>query len=926
MNQHNTSLRGLLTRAPFVDQLIAGPGEYDAAPTYLVKAYEERSDDVRKELSKMVESPLTRTSTSGLTVAGQARIALELTAPIGYGIVRSLGLLKVAAGLVANFNPVTMVLTVPALFLTGRKTLHDLNRALSVDPKVRKHINQANALTQSGDYKSAEHHLKNALTLDINPEYRRNGDLYLQLGLVQLQDSRPREAMVSLAKASVLFGENELFMFESNGRQGKISKRGLAELLACVAIDSFTRDRDGLDEWAAVLDDFASSAKRLLEHSAVRQESGKLFGLFGIDETSAELGRELSAKVRFLSAKMRIKSASSQDQEIDELIDLALEELRAASLTSEELFNAIFEQAQFYCALLSENNDAVNAQDVLRALRLLEEAAKVVEKESPGKSAQVRAEAASFVMTILPRIVQKGDSIEQVKSRFLPLLDDLQITLHTTKQKQDFAPLALAWSEEQRYRIADEPIARTRAAKAAHALYLEAREPVAAIQNALRLAYCAETTQEREDALSLLMDAAQNVLDDPPNPISEAFAAKYMLDASEALEGRDASCTRERSAALFQKAREYVQRTRCYVSFYLHGRPVIHPWQIADIILQGLMAKELARAHKNAQAFMTFEDTRLRAQDCSNPRALQSMALELADLSIAMGHHEQAIPILESSLKQAHRDQDRVLQHRALQLMHELQHAQDDAMMLTNEPTSEVEDTLSSHTLLSHYAAKRDQLVLVCKQVLELVQRVYADKEQQTRLSLRLTRLEEDLFRVGIVGEFSAGKSTFLNALLGSRVLPASIRPTTATIVRLSWGKVPNVEIVYSDKDSEFIDFEKLNTFVTERKNPSNELRVSEVRIRYPLPILKNGIELIDTPGVSSLIESHTKTTYDLIPTCDAVLLPATARQSFSESIGDFLARSKSHFARQDILRCQQDRPTGGAGYPKVTRLRSCTH
>ncbi len=78
--------------------------------------------------------------------------------------------------------------------------------------------------------------------------------------------------------------------------------------------------------------------------------------------------------------------------------------------------------------------------------------------------------------------------------------------------------------------------------------------------------------------------------------------------------------------------------------------------------------------------------------------------------------------------------------------------------------------------------------------------------------SLKLTALESklqkiyqavltDTFKVLVIGEFKRGKSTFINAMLGQKVLPAYATPTTAIISEVKWGAEPKALLHYLKKN-----------------------------------------------------------------------------------------------------------------------------
>lgn len=145
----------------------------------------------------------------------------------------------------------------------------------------------------------------------------------------------------------------------------------------------------------------------------------------------------------------------------------------------------------------------------------------------------------------------------------------------------------------------------------------------------------------------------------------------------------------------------------------------------------------------------------------------------------------------------------------------------------------------------------------------------------------RLRRLRLSEFHIAVVSEFNNGKSTLINALLGTDLLPTHYRPLTATITRISYGNTARVEIHFKDgrkavctpSDSDLRRV--LNHFSTTLTDQARE--VEEVRVRYPLPLSRRGLVLIDTPGLESIYDPHNRITRRVLPEADAVLLVVEA-------------------------------------------------
>lgn len=140
----------------------------------------------------------------------------------------------------------------------------------------------------------------------------------------------------------------------------------------------------------------------------------------------------------------------------------------------------------------------------------------------------------------------------------------------------------------------------------------------------------------------------------------------------------------------------------------------------------------------------------------------------------------------------------------------------------------------------------------------------------------RRERLLADEFHLAAVSEFSNGKSTLINALLGIDLLPTHRRPLTATVVRIAYGESPEVRITFKDgrravSTPDDADLRKvLNHFCTTFTDEAKA--VEDVLIRYPLALCRHGMVLLDTPGLESVYDPHDRITRRILPAADAVL------------------------------------------------------
>jgi hypothetical protein len=161
-----------------------------------------------------------------------------------------------------------------------------------------------------------------------------------------------------------------------------------------------------------------------------------------------------------------------------------------------------------------------------------------------------------------------------------------------------------------------------------------------------------------------------------------------------------------------------------------------------------------------------------------------------------------------------------------------------------------------------------------------------------------LKKLAEELFNVVVVGEFKRGKTTFVNALLGAEVLPAAVVPLTSIVTAVTWGGEPRAEISFLDGRTESVAVEDLSRYVTERGNPKNGLGVERAVLYYPAAELRDGVFLVDTPGVGSVYRHNTEAAYAFVPQSDAAVFITSADPPISEGERAFLEDVRAEAAR----------------------------
>ncbi len=135
----------------------------------------------------------------------------------------------------------------------------------------------------------------------------------------------------------------------------------------------------------------------------------------------------------------------------------------------------------------------------------------------------------------------------------------------------------------------------------------------------------------------------------------------------------------------------------------------------------------------------------------------------------------------------------------------------------------------------------------------------YATTLQQVTTAL------DELFLLVVVGEFNAGKSACINALLHSDVLEEGVIPTTQQVTLLRYGE----------------------------QQQERPLEPALLEVFYPADFLRD-ITIVDTPGVNAVLREHERLTEEFIPRSDLILFITSVDRPFTESERAFLERIRA--------------------------------
>lgn len=200
---------------------------------------------------------------------------------------------------------------------------------------------------------------------------------------------------------------------------------------------------------------------------------------------------------------------------------------------------------------------------------------------------------------------------------------------------------------------------------------------------------------------------------------------------------------------------------------------------------------------------------------------------------------------------------------------------------------------------LKEYKKNQQELAEILKEASAVTSGL--DMSREKELAELSEKTQNDTFKIMVTGTFKNGKSTFINALLGEEILPAYALPCTAVINEVKYGtqkkailyfrnplpnplptqlapkavrhmnqykgkRIPPMEIPY-DEIEDYV----VIPMGADEKQMKLQSPYEKVELFYPLDLLKNGVEIIDSPGLNE-DETRTMVTMDYLGKVDAVL------------------------------------------------------
>ncbi|HTU46877.1 MAG TPA: dynamin family protein [Bryobacteraceae bacterium] len=186
-----------------------------------------------------------------------------------------------------------------------------------------------------------------------------------------------------------------------------------------------------------------------------------------------------------------------------------------------------------------------------------------------------------------------------------------------------------------------------------------------------------------------------------------------------------------------------------------------------------------------------------------------------------------------------------------------------------------IEADLSSRLLQLQEADVGANFLKVLGDILER----YGLVEFRASLSQLVEKIESPTYEIAFFGRVSTGKSSLLNAIMATELLPVGVTPITSVPTRIKNGLSSQLLVWTAEGRFSKYPIEQLAEFVTEAQNPGNEKRVIRLLVEIPLPMLPDEVVLVDTPGLGSLALEGAAETLAYLPRCDlgVVLVDASS-------------------------------------------------
>jgi GTPase SAR1 family protein len=210
------------------------------------------------------------------------------------------------------------------------------------------------------------------------------------------------------------------------------------------------------------------------------------------------------------------------------------------------------------------------------------------------------------------------------------------------------------------------------------------------------------------------------------------------------------------------------------------------------------------------------------------------------------------------------------------------------------------QDTIKVDDHVSETALDFGQIIKSLKRLIRITNSFGGDFGFYTdRLREIKNSLSGNLLHIGVTGQAKSGKSSLINKIIGEDILPTGIAPTTEIPVFVKYGnrkgvnvhhiKRKNIAVERYDSQENKTLNKILHQFVSVKANPQNVKEIIKVELIHTAPVLKQGLVLIDTPGIHSTFDFTTDAPMGLVSQFDILIHLCSAETQLTEDEIRFL-------------------------------------
>ncbi len=208
---------------------------------------------------------------------------------------------------------------------------------------------------------------------------------------------------------------------------------------------------------------------------------------------------------------------------------------------------------------------------------------------------------------------------------------------------------------------------------------------------------------------------------------------------------------------------------------------------------------------------------------------------------------------------------------------------------------------------LTAYQQRRLELADMIRAVLPIA-RAHRDEQREQQIRQLLTRLAAGRFRLAVIGQFSRGKTTLMNALLGGAYLPMGALPMTSVVTTVRYGTDARALVrSHAAAIPVQVPVTEVARFVARASAERTRMQVTSVEVEIPADLLRLGFEFIDTPGVGSAIAANTAATLRYLPQADAVVFVTGFDSALTSAECDFLTSAAGQVGKLFVVINKRD-------------------